>query len=495
MRLNISSRTIIGFLIMAAILVIVDLVSIYYTNRLQEIAEKIMAENVTSFVAAKELQLALMDQKGLTTSFLLTSDEQWLRKFDAVKATFYDWFHRAQKASHTPEERQILEKIRHSYESYLDRQRHVVTLQTSGRTSDAQVLLLSGMRAAFDTVSVQCERLWDINERLMKEAERRLAHTNTTVNRIMYGVMIGGGLLGLFLGIVISRSITRPIYELVLKVRGATEREEIVQNVEIANESELEQLGHSVRLLIENIHQTNEELARSQQLLIRSEKLATAGQLAAGIAHEIRNPLTTVKMLTFALEEELSPRDDRRKDLRMIIGEIERMEGVLQSFLDFARPPEPEFTRMTLTQTIEHALALLHPEIRKREIHPSLDIPHDITICADRSQVSQVLINLLMNAIDAMPDGGDLRLTVRPVASPPAEAKPMVEIGITDTGTGIPDDLFPHLFDPFVTRKDGGTGLGLSIAHKIVETHGGWIEAKNNPNGGATFTVTLPMEQ
>jgi signal transduction histidine kinase len=216
--------------------------------------------------------------------------------------------------------------------------------------------------------------------------------------------------------------------------------------------------------------------------------------LAAGVAHEILNPLTTVKMLTYARAEELPPDASQREDLRMIISEIERMESVLRSFLDFARLPEPELTTVALTPTIENTLALLQPEMRKRAVHPALHVARDVSIRADRSQITQVLVNLFRNAMDAMPKGGDLGITTRPMEFLLDSTKHMVQIEISDTGAGIPDHLLPRLFDPFVTGKNGGSGLGLSIAYKIVEIHGGWIEAKNNYHGGAVFTVVLPME-
>lgn len=495
MRLNISFRIIIGFMAMAALLVVINMVSIYHTNRIHTITEEIIHKNVSSFVATKELQLTLAEQqKGLTTNFLLTSDEQWLRRFNKGKTYFYNWFDKAQKTAETPQEYAVIGKIRNSYETYLNIQRRVVALYKSGRFSDAYDLRLNGMLPAFDATMAQLEAFWNVNEHLMKAAEAELTRSNTIVKRIMYAVMVGGALLGLFLGIMIARHITKPIYELVLKVRSATGKEDLVHNIEITNENELEQLGRGVRHLIDKVYQISEELAQSQQIIIRSEKLAVAGQLAAGIAHEIRNPLTIVKMLTFSLEKEFPPDNARRADIRRIIGEVERMEGVLHSFLDYARPQQPEFTRVSLSERVEQVLNLLQPEIKKRAIRVALDIRHDIIIHADQDQITQMLINLIMNAIDAMPKRGDLRIAIRPKAPASNATKPTVQIDISDTGVGIPKDLLPRVFEPFVTGKAKGTGLGLAIAYKIVETHGGWIQAKNNDGAGATFTVVLPVE-
>lgn len=492
-NVNISFRTIIGFLVMAVLLAALSIGTLYHINHIHEVAEKIIAENFTSVIAAKELELALTEQRGLTTNFLLTSDEQWLQQFDTAKTTFYNWLRKARESAYTLEVHRDLEKIRYDYEKFLDIQRQVVALNKSNHLLEAYTLCFNRLLPALDTAMAQCEVFWDTNERLVKQANEKVARSNAIVTNIIYGVLFFGTLLGVSLGIIISRSITNPIYELVKKVRSVTEKPELVENVEIADDNELELLGRGVWRLIDKFYQVNRELDRSQKVLIRSERLAAAGQLAAGIAHEIRNPLTTVKMLVFALKEEQILDNGRGEDLQMIIGEVERMETILQSFLDFARPPEPEFNAISLAQVIETALALTHPEMRRRAVHPHVNIL-PCTVWADRNQITQMLINLFRNAMDSMPNGGDLRITTRRVGSRLKGTRRMVQIEISDTGTGIPDQLLPRLFDPFVTGKSGGTGLGLSIAHQIVETHKGWIEAKNNGEGGATFTVALPIE-
>ena len=127
-------------------------------------------------------------------------------------------------------------------------------------------------------------------------------------------------------------------------------------------------------------------------------------------------------------------------------------------------------------------------------VRPVLRMAQDFTIHADQSQITQVLINLFKNAIDAMPGGGDLRIGARSTEALLDGTRRMVQIEICDAGAGIANDLLPRLFDPFVTGKAKGTGLGLSIAYKIIESHGGWIEAKNNEGSGATFTIALPLE-
>ncbi len=207
------------------------------------------------------------------------------------------------------------------------------------------------------------------------------------------------------------------------------------------------------------------------------------------MAHEIRNPLTSIKLLVQTLREEFEARDTPAEDLQVIDLEIRRMERCLQTFLDFARPPKPDCKPLDLAGPIGRTLALIAGRARKQHVEIEFKPPPTpVTVTADAEQLQQLLVNLTLNALDAMPRGGTLFIDLHEL--PSGE----VELLVRDTGPGIAAKLLPTLFQPFASTKDTGLGLGLVTSRRIAETHGGSLQACNLPQGGACFALRLPRE-
>jgi signal transduction histidine kinase/putative methionine-R-sulfoxide reductase with GAF domain len=238
----------------------------------------------------------------------------------------------------------------------------------------------------------------------------------------------------------------------------------------------------------EKIEKTTADLRKAETQLIRSEKLAALGQLAAGIAHEIRNPLTSINILIHSLIENLPAEHSRWEDLKVIEGEILRMNEIVDQFLRFAKPASPLFEKTDLVPIFEEILQLLKPQIEKAKITVKKEFGPLPLITVDKEQIKQVILNLLMNAIQAMPGGGELSMSGRF-----SKDGYWVELTIQDSGVGIPPEDLDKLFDPFFSTKEGGIGLGLSIAHRIIDQHHGKIEVESNPGKGTLFTIWLPI--
>jgi signal transduction histidine kinase/putative methionine-R-sulfoxide reductase with GAF domain len=238
----------------------------------------------------------------------------------------------------------------------------------------------------------------------------------------------------------------------------------------------------------EKIQKTSADLRKAEAQLIRSEKLAALGQLAAGIAHEIRNPLTSINILIHSLTENLSSGDSRVEDLKVIEEEIRRINEIVDQFLRFAKPAPPFLEKAEVVSIFEETLQLLRPQIEKQRISVLKDFSPLPPTAIDREQMKQVLLNLLLNAIQSMPKGGHLSLK----GHIPDDDR-WIEISIQDSGIGIPGEDIDRLFDPFFSTKDGGIGLGLSIAHRIIEQHHGKIEVESVSGKGTLFTVWLPI--
>jgi len=247
--------------------------------------------------------------------------------------------------------------------------------------------------------------------------------------------------------------------------------------------------------LEERVRKATARLEETQRQLFHSEKLAALGKLSAGIAHEIRNPLTSIKILIHSLADEMATEASRQKDLAVIETEIERVNKIIRQFLEFARPRPPSLELMDVHQVLEETLALLVYELEGRGIslerHYASALP---PIPMDREQMKQVFLNLILNAIQAMVRGGRLKIAtlVRPRDSRPGET-PRVEIDIEDTGPGMSEEVESKIFEPFFSTKEEGIGLGLPIAQRIIEEHGGEIRVISRMGEGTTFTVALPV--
>ncbi len=236
-------------------------------------------------------------------------------------------------------------------------------------------------------------------------------------------------------------------------------------------------------------------LKQKQEQLIRSEKMAALGQLSAGIAHEIRNPLTSIKIFIQSLEKEIDLDENQEEDFRIIMKEIDRINENITRFLNFARPEEPLFQTINMSALVKNTVNLLAAKLRTSGIHLDISLPDEQPpVEGDPKQLAQVFLNLLLNAVEAMPQGGVLTISSAVKLSPDSQ-KEFLQLTIKDTGHGIPEKDRPYLFDPFFTTKTGGTGLGLSIVYSIVQKHHGRIEVESELGEGSSFILSLPIQK
>ncbi len=253
----------------------------------------------------------------------------------------------------------------------------------------------------------------------------------------------------------------------------------------------LETAGHRFIL---GINRDLTDRKQAEKELRRTERIRVAGELATGLAHEIKNPLAGIMVSMEALSQESSLADEDRDVLNRVIMEIKRIEFLLKGLLNYARPPKPQFASTSVNAVINAvADAVLKERLRTLEhAHPIYlvrDLDSDLPeIMADPMQLKQIFMNLMLNAVDAMPDGGTL--TVKTSLDPD-----FLRVELSDTGRGIDSDALAKIFSPFFTTKAKGTGLGLSITKRLVEDHGGNISIENNGQGGATCVITLPARQ
>jgi len=232
---------------------------------------------------------------------------------------------------------------------------------------------------------------------------------------------------------------------------------------------------------------TNEHLRMAYERLLQQERLAAAGQFATGMAHEIKNPLSAIKTFAEYLPEKYQDRTFREKFFKIVQSEIDRINTIVKELLEFAKPAPLEVQPVRVSQLLDETLTLLSNQMLKHSVEVQRAfLENGLTIHADPKQLKQVLLNLLLNSLEAMPNGGRLTLAI-------SLQDERLVLTVTDTGCGIPDEYQAKLFDPFFTTKERGMGLGLAVVKGVVERHGGSIFIRSRPGAGTTVEVRLPI--
>jgi len=251
--------------------------------------------------------------------------------------------------------------------------------------------------------------------------------------------------------------------------------------------------------LAREVEKKTDELRAAHEQLLRSEKLSSVGLLAAGVAHELNSPLMGILTFAHMLAKRLPEGSPERADVEVIAAQADRCSQIIRQLLDFARGTPSAPRPIDVHQVLDQSLNLVTHLAIFRNIEVRKDYADQLPLLtADPNQLEQVFVNLLMNAAEAMPQGGTLTVRTRLRKGKGGAARPatdVLEISFHDTGVGIPPEMIHKIFDPFFTSKQvgKGTGLGLAVSHGIVERHGGTIEVESTPGGGTTFTVVLPL--
>ena len=307
-------------------------------------------------------------------------------------------------------------------------------------------------------------------------------------------ITMSGIILALVIGYFLTRTIMHPInsiYQATQKLADGN----LEQQIELDDSTkEIAALGKAFTFMVSSIKQRDEQLRRhTQEEIMRSERLAMVGQLAAGVAHEINNPLGGILLFSGLLLKQVPPESTIRENLVRIEKEAKRCQNIVQGLLEFAREREPKMETVRINDVVEKSINLFanQPSFHNIEVVKNYesDLPN---IFADPSQLQQVLVNIIMNASDAMKGQGVLTITTGTRSGDDS-----IEVSITDTGKGMSPDQLEHVFEPFYTTKGigHGTGLGLSISYGIVQRHGGNIKAFSEEGAGSTFIVMFPIDK
>jgi len=461
------------------------LVTLWHTRAMDSLLVSLIDKNVASFQAAEQLETSLLQQKGYLTYYFLDGDPDWLKQMEQHQQAFAEWLQKARKSAYTEAMEGILQQIDTGYQSYIKTREQVINLYRQG-DREAGAKMHWEVRRQFIDLLHLCERYKLMHEYAISRARIESQTQARFINAFALVAMPLVAMLGLLLAYILIKQILGPIRRLTLETAPASGA--------APGSDEVKALSRRVYSLIENVDQAQSELERSQEHLLQSGKWAMVGKLAAGVAHSIRNPLTSVNMRLYSLKRSLAMSASQKEDFEVISEEIRHLDAIVRNFLEFSRPPKLKMQRISPSDVVDAAVELLRYRLESYGVQVQLLRDHRLPeVLADPDQLKEVLANLLVNAYEVMVNGGVI--TIREEQRPDPALGQTAVIRVSDTGPGISESVRDQVFQPFFSTKEEGTGLGLSIATRIIEDHGGRLDLEAKEKEGATFVITLPLRE
>jgi signal transduction histidine kinase len=460
-------------------------VMIWYTYRMEGLLSDIINKHVAAFEAAEALETTLVNQKGFVSYYFLDKDPDWLRQLGEYRQIFRNRLDEAKRNANNPILRDILEQIEIEYNQYTESKDQVIDYYKVGKIAEGAALHKQ-VRGGFFIIFALCEKYKQIHKDQIMQTREKTEYQARHLRIIAAAAAGASFLLALGMIFFLYSQILGPVHRLAQEASGRSEGG--------GEKNEITSLHRSVQGLLEDVDTTRQELEKSREHLLQSEKLALVGKLAAGMAHSIRNPFTSVKMRLFSLSRALELTDTQKDDLAVISDEIRHIDTIVQNFLEFSRPPRLQIQQISPSMVVDQALQLLVHRLNSYAVKITLDREIQLPkILIDPEQLKEVFVNLIVNACEAMDSGGKIIIREKVGIVPELGLAEIIEL--SDNGPGISEAIIEKVFQPFFTTKEEGTGLGLSIASRIIEEHRGRLEVDSPDGHGTTFRILLPIEE
>jgi signal transduction histidine kinase len=461
------------------------IVTVWYTYQMENLLTAVTEKDLAAFQTAEALVVALANQKGFLSYYFIEGDPEWLRRLGEFRQIFKERLNDALQLAETEPEKKALFQIKDEYSRYIAVKDRVLGFYQEGRR-DAGIELHRQARGLFFTVLELCEKYKDIHTERIVQAKSASRDQAARLRVIAATAVSISFMLGVLLAFVLGYQILSPVRRLIAEAgrKGDTD----------AAGDEVKALSRSVRGLIQDVDQTQSELEKSRGSLLQAEKMAMVGKLAAGMAHSIRNPFTSVKMRLFSLNRSLKLTDTQKEDFDVISEEIRRIDTIVQNFLEFSRPPKLTIQSISPSIVVDQTIQLLKYRLKSYDVSVTIEREQTLPeINADPEQLKEVFVNLVVNACEAMERGGSIVIREQEMINPSNGR--MAVIRVSDNGPGIPEAIREKVLLPFFTTKEEGTGLGLSIAVRIIAEHHGRMDIESNQSRGTTFIISLPLKE
>lgn len=472
-------------------------IAAWYVQRQQTTASDAIAREVHSMVAIHNLYIVIREVRYQLNQYLRLGDDFYLQDVVRLDDRANELLRESRTMVQRREQLEQLQRVEQGYQKFVKE----LTAARGLPEVDRKQLLDKWANSQINELILDpAQECVVTNQEIVNRTNALNRQSANRLTQVFLFLGLVGSIAGVLMGLTIARSLQRSLRELHGFVAGAAGKlERLTEPFPAPPTGELVDLLMGAKFLERRATQVVEQLEQREHEVLRNEQLAAVGQLAAGLAHELRNPLMPMKMLVQSARMGVEQRGLQGRELQILEEEICRMESSIQAFLDFARPPAIEKRRTALRPIIEGVLDLLAGKAAEQEITLNAEFAEGLgELEIDPTQIKQVVLNLVLNAMDELGPRGRIEIDV--TAGLPLAAKPMndeevrdgVRIIVSDNGPGIPDELLGKIFEPFITRKELGTGLGLTICRRIIEAHGGEITAANSSFGGAEFCVWLP---
>jgi len=475
------------YLLLAAILLVTfsgATVMVWYSYSIERVLTAITDENLVAFQSAESLEIALVNQKGYVSYYFLDGNPDWLIQLKKYRQLFREQLGQARLLAQNDKQKEAVDRIAEEYNHYIREKDKVIEYYKVGEVQFGAQLHQNVRNRFFATLQM-CEAYKREHTQSIIAAKQHALTEAARLRDTAMAVIVTHILLMLVLAYLLINQILNPVRALILETTHS-------EKIDLSGD-DVKTLSRSVHGLIEDVGQTQVALKKSRENLLQAEKMAMVGKLAAGMAHSVRNPFTSVKMRLFSLSRSLTLSGTQREDFDVISEEISHIDTIVQNFLEFSRPPRLKMQPISPSTVVDTAVQLLR--YRLASYHVSVAIHRDgmlPAIKADPDQLKEVLVNLIVNACEAMTDGG--RIDVHERVRSGSTNQEQAVIQIRDNGPGIAIGTLEKVFDPFFTTKEEGTGLGLSIVERIIREHGGDIDLVSKVGRGSTFTIVLPTK-
>ena len=458
-------------------------VMVWYSYNIENVLTTITDENLVAFQSAGSLEIALVNQKGFVSYYFLDGNPDWLTQMEKYRRIFSEQLGQAKVLAQSTHQLATISKISKEYDHYIREKDQVIEYYKQGQEKYG-TQLHQDVRNRFFSILQMCEDYKREQTTLIMEAKQNALTEAARLRDTAMAVIVTHVLLVLLLAYLLVNQILNPVRALILETCRS-------DNIELSG-NDVKTLSKSVHGLLEDVGQTQVELEKSRENLLQAEKMAMVGKLAAGMAHSVRNPFTSVKMRLFSLSRSLKISGTQKEDFDVISEEINHIDTIVQNFLEFSRPPKLKMQPVSPSTVVDTAIQLLCYRLESYNVKVNLQRNRILPdIDADPDQLKEVLVNLMINACEAMTGGGTIDIYEQ-VTGPPERLQS--QIRITDSGPGIAASFINKVFDPFFTTKEDGTGLGLSIVSRIIKEHGGRIDLTSTEGRGTTFTIVLPTQ-
>ena len=464
--------------------------TVYYINWAHHTHALDLEGNFVAIQATDAMQDVLWRLQATVMEVAESADSHTRIEITELEEAFAGHLAAATANSTTPHAQLLVQGIGGQFVRYRD----CIQLRLDpSSTSDSPRPLPAESARIAHRITSQCQELLKTHEERITDSTRRRSQLRAAFDQAMIVLWIAGPIVGIVWGLWITRRLQRSITQISISLKDAADGlDQEIGRVDLRPSDELPALHQQVQLVSTRIKETVDQLQQARREAMLADRLAAVGELAAGVAHELRNPLTAAKLLIQNAVEALPGQALNEEHLHVILEQIQRMEITIQGLLDFARPPQIQEVCHDVRDTIKRALNLTEGHAKQQGVLISTDFPAaPVLVDGDPEQLHQVFVNLLLNGVEAMPDGGRLLVTIGRTES--ADACCFIEF--RDSGSGIPPAIMARLFEPFVTNKERGTGLGLAISRRIVQQHDGRLTASNHPIAGAVFRVELPLSR